>query len=82
VACSGIESSLGECNHNEWGNHDCNPSFECVKIYCAGGGPEPELIEVEPDGRITQNPVTGVLSVIYDNVPKAMCDDGFMDNSA
>ena len=36
VNCVGNESSLAECDHNQWGTHDCSHSQD-ANVVCAPG---------------------------------------------
>ena len=36
VQCSGTESSITDCQHNGWGNHNCTHS-EDVSVSCIAG---------------------------------------------
>ena len=36
VNCVGNESSLAECDHNQWGTHDCS-HFKDANVVCAPG---------------------------------------------
>jgi hypothetical protein len=71
VICAGTETRVSECGHSEWGINNCNPAFECVSLFCVGGGPEPER------GHVLQNPVTAVISITYKRTTRSLCDDGF-----
>ncbi|KAJ1466223.1 SRCR-like domain-containing protein, partial [Baffinella frigidus] len=35
VICSGAESTIGRCQHNPWGNHNCGHD-EDVGVCCVG----------------------------------------------
>ena len=37
VVCDGTESSIDECQHSDWGSHDCNHT-EDVSIRCINTG--------------------------------------------
>lgn len=47
VKCEGGESSLLECAHSQWGQHDCSHS-EDVGIRCEREGQNNEIPEVAP----------------------------------
>ena len=34
VMCTGTETEIRNCPHTGYGNHDCNPAFECVAVFC------------------------------------------------
>ncbi len=38
VICAGTETKLAECAHEPWGESDCNPDNNCLKLYCVGEG--------------------------------------------
>ncbi|XP_035698000.1 deleted in malignant brain tumors 1 protein-like [Branchiostoma floridae] len=43
VACSGTESSLADCNHRGWGNHNCGHT-EDAGLVCSGLCPNPPVL--------------------------------------
>ena len=45
VACEGTETSIADCRHNGWGNHNCDHS-EDVSVLCDETKPESD--ETEP----------------------------------
>lgn len=69
---------MADCNHNEWGNHDCNPNTECVRLTCVGGG---YGSGVEP-ANLVHNRANGILSITYRGETRGVCDDAFGDVEA
>jgi len=69
VQCNGTETDIADCQHNDWGSHNCDHN-EDVSVSCSTlrlvGGPSPQ------EGR---------LEVRYKGIWGTVCDDYF-DNAA
>jgi len=69
VQCNGTETNISDCQHNDWGDHNCGHS-EDVSVSCVTvrlvGGPSPQERRLE---------------VRYKGIWGTVCDDHF-DNAA
>ncbi|XP_027140634.1 deleted in malignant brain tumors 1 protein isoform X2 [Larimichthys crocea] len=72
VACSGNESSLTECQHGGFGQHNCNHNQE-AGVICSG------QIRLGGSGS-TQ--CSGRVEIYHNNVWGTVCDDGWDLNDA
>ena len=73
VRCNGTETSIGNCQHGGWGNHDCFHSQD-VSVACTS-----EAV-VRLVGGVS--PLEGRLEVYHSGVWGTVCDDGFTDTAA
>ncbi|XP_069466783.1 neurotrypsin-like isoform X2 [Ambystoma mexicanum] len=85
VACTGLETSLLDCPHSRWGQHDCSHA-EDVGIHCsnesnyvAGGpsaaGPLVRLVDGE-------SAMEGRVEIFLNGEWGSVCDDGWTDQEA
>ena len=69
IQCNGTETSIADCQHSGWGNHNCghgeDVSVSCIIVRLVGG----------------PNPHEGRLEVRYKGIWGTVCDDHF-DNAA
>ncbi|XP_011909825.1 PREDICTED: scavenger receptor cysteine-rich type 1 protein M160 isoform X7 [Cercocebus atys] len=75
VSCYGNESALWECQHREWGSHDCNHG-EDVGVNCYG---EANLGLRLVDGNSS---CSGRVEVKFQERWGTICDDGWNSNTA
>ena len=68
VRCDALETSLSLCPHSEWGLSTCDPTTDCVRVYCSAGGPQPEN-----KGFVVQSQ-QGILGYNYNNELRAVTD--------
>ena len=90
--CLGAETAIRNCPHTGFRNYqECDPLYECVAVWCAGGGPtyretpspppRPPTPFVERPAVLSQSD-EGILSILYNEERKSVCDDGFGDEEA
>ncbi|XP_027140637.1 deleted in malignant brain tumors 1 protein isoform X2 [Larimichthys crocea] len=68
VACSGSESSLSECQHGEFGIHNCNHRQD-AGVICSG-------VQIRLTGSVAAR-CSGRVEVYYNNTWGTVCDDGW-----
>jgi hypothetical protein len=80
VICTGSESDLDDCPHEPYGDNNCDPTTDCIQLYCQAGGPQPPV--VVPDAVIIHSATDALLYVTYDDEERGLCDDGFTQYDA
>ncbi|XP_052789120.1 deleted in malignant brain tumors 1 protein-like [Mya arenaria] len=70
VKCSGNETNIANCQHNQWGTNNCDHS-EDVGVLCIQA---PRVTARLVNGSSTSN---GRLEVFYNGSWGTVCDDGF-----
>ncbi|XP_066047721.1 deleted in malignant brain tumors 1 protein [Chamaea fasciata] len=76
VSCTGSESSLLQCGHNGWGNHNCGHS-EDAGVVCSGTTEDATISLV--NGR---NRCEGRVEISHSGGRGTVCDDGWDLNDA
>ncbi|TKS92386.1 Deleted in malignant brain tumors 1 protein Hensin [Collichthys lucidus] len=74
VACSGSESSLTECQHGEFGIHNCGQHSEDAGVICSG-------VQIRLTGSVAAR-CSGRVEVYYNNTWGTVCDDDWDLNDA
>ncbi|XP_055896643.1 deleted in malignant brain tumors 1 protein-like isoform X1 [Biomphalaria glabrata] len=77
VFCPANVSTLNDCFHNAWGQHDCVPGEE-AGVICASG--ETDTIQLRL--RNGSNIYEGLLEVFYNDTWGSVCDDSWSDQDA
>jgi len=75
IQCSGQESHITECRHNDWGRHNCSHDND-VSVSCIADSAE--AVALVGGG----NPRVGRLEVFHGTQWGTVCDDGFTDATA
>jgi len=75
VRCSGLESYITDCPHNDWGRHNCSHSDD-VSISCIADSTE--AVALVGGASLW----SGRLEVFHANQWGTVCDDGFTDAAA
>jgi len=75
VRCNGYALYLTDCQHSDWGRHNCSHSND-VSISCIANSTE--AVALVGGG----SPRVGRLEVFYANQWGTVCDDGFTDAAA
>ncbi|KAI8773540.1 neurotrypsin [Biomphalaria glabrata] len=76
VSCQANLSTLNDCSHSEWGQHDCLPN-EKAGVICAHA--DTDLRIRLRDG---PNRFEGTVEVFLNNKWGYVCDDGWTDSNA
>ncbi|XP_075072788.1 neurotrypsin-like isoform X2 [Mixophyes fleayi] len=83
VTCKGMEHSLVDCSHSNWGQHDCSHS-EDVGVHCSNDSND--IIEIPPGPPIRlmegENTKEGRVEILLNGDWGSVCDDGWTDNDA
>jgi len=72
VQCSGMERNIADCQHNDWGDHNCEHS-EDVSVSCM-----PSTVRLVEG----PSPQEGRLEVLHDGIWGTVCGDYFNDAAA
>ncbi|XP_033158156.1 uncharacterized protein LOC117139728 isoform X2 [Drosophila mauritiana] len=74
VMCFGNETSIDQCNHWNWGEHNCNHT-EDVALHCSAGPPP-------RNQRYSQNQIKGGRSLGRETSPKTYSQIGLWERSS
>ncbi|XP_077981230.1 scavenger receptor cysteine-rich domain-containing protein DMBT1-like isoform X2 [Glandiceps talaboti] len=82
VSCSGLETSLSDCYHGNWGSHDCTHS-EDVSVLCK----RPDHIYLFSDMHDIRlvagnNSAEGRVEIFHNDEWGTICDDSFDEKDA
>eukprot|EP00299_Pterocystis_sp_00344_P012764 c6173_g1_i1.p1 GENE.c6173_g1_i1~~c6173_g1_i1.p1 ORF type:complete len:900 (+),score=288.78 c6173_g1_i1:34-2733(+) len=82
VSCDGTERYISDCQHNEWGDHNCVHTEDVGVICSYSGDPDSVRLRLISSGSADSGTVAGRVEVQRAGVWGTICDDNFGMNEA